>query len=252
MLGTLGVLQLRHDSAGSCIRADRKVGGKSLLEWVVRRVTDTQRLDGVLVILPSGPAWVATAKLVPPDVPVFFASRPDPLGQVVEALKEYPAKSVVRVIVDNPFIDPVLIDRLVTTAEMHSGSDYIGYCSRDGQPAISAPVGMLVEWFRTRAIRQADGEATDPADRDQVTRYLYSHPEKFNIRLIPLPEGLDGDDVRLTVALEEDWDNAQTIYEALGPEQLDWQRIAGLLDSHPGLRQRMADLNRSVAQMAGS
>ena len=81
-------------------------------------------------------------------------------------------------------------------------------------------------------------------DREHVTRYLYSHPEKFNLRLIPAPTEIDREDVRLTVDLDEDWDHALAIYEALGPERLDWQRIARLLDHQPALRSRMAALNR--------
>ena len=77
-----------------------------------------------------------------------------------------------------------------------------------------------------------------------MTPYFYSHPEKFNLRLIPAPPEIDREDVRLTVDLDEDWDHALAIYEALGPEWLDWQRIARLLDHQPALRSRMAVLNR--------
>lgn len=80
-----------------------------------------------------------------------------------------------------------------------------------------------------------------------VTRYLYSHPEQFNIRLTPAPTEIDREDVRLTVDIEEDWEHALAIYEALGPELLDWQRIASLLDHQPALRSRMAALNRVYA-----
>ena len=77
---------------------------------------------------------------------------------------------------------------------------------------------------------------------------MYSHPEKFNIRLIPAPEKIDRDDVRLTVEIEEDLEHAQAIFEALGPEALDWQGIAELLDHQPAMRRRMAVLNRAYAR----
>jgi spore coat polysaccharide biosynthesis protein SpsF (cytidylyltransferase family) len=63
--------------------------------------------------------------------------------------------------------------------------------------------------------------------------------------LIPAPHQLDRDDVRLAVEGEEDWDNTQDIFDALGPDT-DWQRIAGLLDHQPGLRKRMETLNRTL------
>jgi spore coat polysaccharide biosynthesis protein SpsF (cytidylyltransferase family) len=62
--------------------------------------------------------------------------------------------------------------------------------------------------------------------------------------LVPVPEPLDREDLRLRLEVEEDWDHAQMILEALGPENLDYQRIASLLDSHPAMRERMAALNR--------
>jgi hypothetical protein len=39
------------------------------------------------------------------------------------------------------------------------------------------------------------------------------------------------------------------ILEALGPENLDYQGIANLLDEHPRLRERMAALNQLSAVM---
>jgi spore coat polysaccharide biosynthesis protein SpsF (cytidylyltransferase family) len=46
------------------------------------------------------------------------------------------------------------------------------------------------------------------------------------------------------VDLEEDWELTVTIYEALGPERLEWQRIVSLLDHQPAIRRRMEALNR--------
>jgi spore coat polysaccharide biosynthesis protein SpsF (cytidylyltransferase family) len=68
------------------------------------------------------------------------------------------------------------------------------------------------------------------------------------LRFIPVPARLDRSDVRLTVDLEEDWELAQIILEALGPEGLDWHRIASLLDQQPGLRERMAGLNETTVR----
>ncbi len=222
----------------------RRLGGRPLLEWVIRRVTDCTRLDGVIVVACDAPEHQFVADLVPMDVPVFYGNHTDPLDRVVRALEQYPAQSIVRVRGDNPFIDPSLIDRLVRTAEAHPECDYVSYMSADGRPAILSPVGVYAEWLRAGALRKAARAAKDPFDRAHVTRYIYSHPEQFQLRLIPAPPEIDRDDVRLTVDGEEDWDHALAIYDALGPDCLDWQRIAVLLDHQPVLRSRMAALNR--------
>src|ERR1051326_6195978 len=71
MLNTLGIVQVRQGSAWCSSKIGRKLGGKSLLEWVVRRLSDCQRLDSVLVVLGDSPADHAIRDLVPPAVPVF-------------------------------------------------------------------------------------------------------------------------------------------------------------------------------------
>jgi spore coat polysaccharide biosynthesis protein SpsF len=247
MLNTLGIVQVRRESQDSDLKVGRKLGGKSLLELVVRRVTDCQRLDGVVVVLGDSEQDERVRQLVPPDVPIFVGSQRDALARLVAAVDEFGAKSAVRVCADNPFIDPVLIDRLVSTADAHPACDYISYCCADGRPAILTQLGVFAEWCSALSLRRANREARRAADRENVTGYLYAHPELFNVRLIPLPPELDRDDLRLKIDFEEDWEHAQVIYEALGPDEWDWQRIADLLDNQPALRKRMAVLNRETA-----
>ncbi len=249
MLETLGIVQACFGSPSARARAARRMGGKSVLEWVVRRATDCQQLDGVIVVTSDDPANAFVRNLVPMDVPIYTGPQPDALGRFAAAVKEYPAKSAVRICAETPFVDPVLIDRLVATARANPQCDYVSYQSRDGRPAILSPIGVFAEWFRTRALLKADQRARSAADRESVTRYLYSHPEKFHLRLIPAPAQIDRDDVRLTCDVEEDWEHTLAIYEALGPDALDWQRIAELLSHQPALRQRMEALNRVHAKV---
>ncbi len=244
MVGTLGIIQGRIGSTRLKSKLSRRLGGTSLLEWVVRRVTDSVRLDQVVVATGDGPLDDELTRLVPAHVQVIRGSETDVLGRFVSALKQFPARAVVRICADNPFIDPVLIDRLIGAASEHQPCDYLSYGSRAGRPMILSAVGLFAEWCRAEALLEAAESATEPADREHVTRYLYSHPERFRVRLLPVPPELDREDLRLTVDVDEDFHHADEILEALGHEDLEWQRIAKLLDGQPALRQRMADLNR--------
>jgi len=247
MLKTLGIVQACFSTSRFHGLAGRQLCGQSLLAWVIRRATDCQQLDGVIVLASSVPGDPPVCELVPSDVPLLLSDRPDVLGRFLRALEEYPAETVVRIRGDSPFVDPGLIDRLVTTACSHPKCDYVTYRSSDGQPAILSPVGVYAEWFQTAALRRAAKSAKSPSDREHVTRYIYSHPEIFNIRLIPAPPEIDRDDVRLTVDIEEDWDHTLAIFDALGPDEVDWRRIAEFLGHQPALRRRMAVLNREYA-----
>ena len=119
--------------------------------------------------------------------------------------------------------------------------------ARDGQPVILSPLGVFAEWCKATALLQADRQATAAEDREHITRFIYSHPDKFSLRLIPVPEELDRNDLRLTVAHDEDWEHLHTIYDALGHEGFEWRRIADLLHRNPAVLARMAHLNREFA-----
>jgi spore coat polysaccharide biosynthesis protein SpsF len=244
MLNTLGIIEVRREG-GHNWGIERKLGGKSILEWIVRRATDCQRLDAVVVLCSDGDD-ASVRSLVPPDVEVLSSGTRDPLAATVAVCKRLGAHSLVHISADNPFLDPVLIDRLVSTADAHPNCDYIGYCLGDGRPAILTHLGVLAEWCSVAALQRASQAATAVGERCPVTAYLYGHPELFSVRLLPLPAELDREDVRFRINGEEDWEHAQVIYEALGHEDWDWRRVTELLHSQPALRNRMADLNRAA------
>lgn len=246
MLRTLGIVEACFESLAARVKASRKLGGKSVIEWVVRRATDCQQLDGVIVLTNAIPENQFLSMLVPPDVPLFVARKPDPLAGFAAALEEYPALAAVRLGVGSPFLDPALVDRLIIAAHSGPEVDYASYCCRDGRPTVRTSLGVYAEWVRAEVIHRVARRATSHEDRNDVTRYIYTRPERFRLRLIPAPPQLDRDDVRLTVDIEEDWDHALAIFEALGPD-LDLQRIADLLLHQPALRRRMADLNREYS-----
>ena len=84
MLNTLGVAQVHPSDAVADSKLQRKLGGKPLLEWIVRRATDCQRLDRVVVLLGTSPADDELAALVPADVSVFRSRQTDQIKRLLE------------------------------------------------------------------------------------------------------------------------------------------------------------------------
>jgi len=197
----------------------------------VRCVTDCQQLDGVVVVL--GAADAALGELAPSNVPLHISDRPDALGRIASAADAFQADAVVRIGAEHPFVDPVFLDRLATTAAAHPRCDYIGFCSQHGGSAGRAALGWFGDWCRTEALWRADREATLAVDREQPTRFLWTHPEYFSLRFIPLPSELEREGLRMASGSEEAWEHALTIHDALGHEDVDWRRIAGLLSGLP-------------------
>ena len=246
---TLGIVQVhpRAGDTGAMTRlrqlARRRLGPETLLHWVVRRTTEAEKLDRTIVVLSDRPEDKELAPLVPGDVSVFVGSQTDPISRVTAAASEFDADAIVSVEVDGPFVDPMLIDRLVLAAEEASAVDYVGFCSRDGKRALQSTLGLFAQWCRLSSLLKASEPVLPESDRHDVGHCLYSRPDLFQLKLLPAPKQLDRKDLRLVVAGEEDWDHAQSIIEALGPDRLDWQHIAGLIEHQPALRKRMAVLN---------
>ena len=219
----------------------RRFGGGSLLEWVSQRITDVQAIDETVILL--GPSHTQLAELAPSHIRVHCSDAPDALGQMLDVCESRQADAIVRVRVDSPFVDPVLVDQLVCTASL-SGCDYVTYRSTAGKSAIQAQLGLVAEWISAPALRRAANEAEGDM-RECPTRYIWSKPERFQMKFMALPKVLDRSDLRLVLSGEEDWDHAQQIMEALGPDELDYQHIAVLLAEQPQIRQRMAALNET-------
>jgi Spore coat polysaccharide biosynthesis protein F, CMP-KDO synthetase homolog len=226
--------------------ARRRFGGKSLLEWVVRRVSEAERISGIVVLAGDDSLAKSLCATCPPDARVFHASADDALGRLAEAVRMFPCKGLVRLNVSNPFIDPDLIDRLVASA-VNSGCDYASFTFSDGRPVSRSKLGVFAEWCHPDALLRADRLATHWSDRAEATRFLCSRPDLFSLHMMAVPPQLDRDDVRLAIHDEEDWEEVQDILDALGPESLDWQYITALLDRQPSIRARMAQRNRTAA-----
>lgn len=232
MLTTLGVLDLPgglRTSEDWRRWATRRLGGKCLLEWLVRRMTDAQRLDGVILLLPADSPLADLAALCPPDVPVYLAAAVDHLGQFAEVVAEYPTRSVVRVRLDSPMIDGVLLDRLARDGEF--GGD-LHYCYCGVADEIEGPRTPLVEWFTASAIRKADQLAKDPASRDDATRFLRDHPELFAWRQLDPPSAL-AEGAPFEVQSQEDWESLLEAIEALDASDCDSEEVARMLVRRP-------------------
>jgi spore coat polysaccharide biosynthesis protein SpsF (cytidylyltransferase family) len=252
MVTTLAVVEVRPaieplpPSSPLAGMARRRFGGKSLLEWVVRRVSDAERLSGIVVLASDDPLSHQLCEHCPPDTRVLHSKARDPLGCFAEAARTLPCDGLVRLNVSHPFVDPDLIDCLVGATD-NSDCDYASFSFSDGRPVIESKLGVFAEWCRADAVVRADRLAKSPADRAEPTRFMYSRPDLFSLKLTAVPPRLDRDDLRLAIYDEEDWEELQTIFDALGPELLDWQYIASLVDRQPSMRARMARRNQESA-----
>lgn len=171
------------------------------------------------------------------DELVFRGSENDVLNRFIQAARYYNLDGVVRICSDNPFLDYHGIVELIETAKK-SDSDYIGF-RINNTPSILTHFGFWGEFVKVSALEKVE-KMTEPVSpaHEHVTYYVYTHPNIFKCEWIDTPLYLQGrDDIRLTVDTEEDFLNAQRVYENLmsANENFNIEDVVRYLDEHTEL-----------------
>ncbi len=114
MSSIVGVIPSRWGSTRFPGKSLASIAGKPMIQWVVERVKQAQKLDAVIVATDDQRIADCVQGLGIPDVQVAM-TRPDhPSGtdRIAEAVQHLDADAVINVQGDEPLIDPALIDEL--------------------------------------------------------------------------------------------------------------------------------------------
>ncbi|MDR3198474.1 MAG: NTP transferase domain-containing protein [Planctomycetaceae bacterium] len=232
MLKTIGIVKGTLLTEKQRRHVARRLEGKSVLEWVVRQMTDCELLNGVVVLAEEGANGETVRQLTPIDVPVFSSAAKDTLSLLRQTLENFPADACVFIGADWPFIDPTLVDQLVRTAELESNCDYAAYQFTNEVFSAGRPYGLFPEWYRSQTIRKVATRIDDQIHRQLPGTFFLDNQKKYVVELLPVPAGLDQQNkVRFTFDTEADWDTILELHEALALEVLDYKKIGSLIGS---------------------
>lgn len=186
------------------------LGGRTVLGWVLGRLSDSRELAEVAVATSDDPG----------DDPVAEAARghgarvvrgplADVLSRYAIAARKLGAEGLVRITADCPLIDPAVVDEVV--AEWRAGD--AAYVANVIEPR-TFPAGMDTEVTDAAALLAADAEATDAYDREHVTPFVRSRPERFRQLAVTLDPPRP--DVRLTLDTPQDLERLRAVVAATG------------------------------------
>jgi len=118
------------------------------------------------------------------NIPCFRGDEKNVLDRHYQCAKKYAFSTIVRIPSDKPLIDPTIVDSVIEKFQSNS-YDYISNFSvdvNDNDRFIpSYPSGTEVEIFSFTALETAWKNATSEHDKEHVTPYIYTNPEKFKI-----------------------------------------------------------------------
>ena len=142
----------------------------------------------------------------------FRGDEDNVLDRFIRAAEVFGVDRFIRVCSDNPFLRPETFNTFFAE-HAFCPADYIAYGFADGRPTIKSHLGLYSELTTINALRRAAVSTQEKLYIEHVTIYLYTHPEKFKVRLLPLPDELEGRfDLRFTLDTMEDFTLLQELY----------------------------------------
>ncbi|MEV6600233.1 NTP transferase domain-containing protein [Actinoplanes sp. NPDC051346] len=233
----VGVIQARMGSHRLPGKVLRRLGGRTVLDRVVRAARDSGVVDELVVattIEERDDAVVAECAAI--GVAVHRGPVDDVLTRFLGVLDGRGADAVLRFTADCPLLDPELI-RLA--AGVFAATPNLDYLSTS--IARTLPRGLDVEIVRTDVLRRIDTLAT-AHHRTHVTSYVYSHPHDFAVLGLTLQPDLS--QLRLTLDTVDDWRLIEAVVAHFGDRPVPVRVLAGWLADRPEL----VGLNSHVRQ----
>jgi spore coat polysaccharide biosynthesis protein SpsF (cytidylyltransferase family) len=208
-----------------------ELDGRPALHLLLSRLSRARELDDIAVATSDDPSDDAlVAALEEADVSVLRGPKEDVLERYRLAADRLECDAIARITGDCPLIDPVVVD-LVVGRWRHGREDYVANCI---EPR-TFPDGMDTEVVSRSALEEAAAEATDPLDREHVTPFIRSRPDRFPQAAVEMRPAYG--DVRITLDTPEDLKLLDEVVARAGPDA-DLNRILALLGLEPARFQR--------------
>lgn len=236
----VAIVQARMGSSRLPGKVLADLGGRPVLEWVLRRAQRAGLVDVVMVATSLNSEDDAIDHFCRGrGYPCFRGSAFDVLDRFYRAATAAGADVVVRLTGDCPLIDPHMLDsNLRTFLEAEPPLDFAANRLPGDR---TVPIGLDTEICTAQALETAWKAAQQPHQREHVMPYFYEHPEDFNT--LHIRHEPDYGQHRWTVDTPEDLDLLRRIVGHFADDTFSWEDVLALFDEDPEL----AEINAGVA-----
>lgn len=238
---TVIVVQARMTSTRLPGKVMMPLAGQPMLARMAERLRRATMTDELVIATTTNATDDVIAGLcLQQDLACYRGSEHDVLSRYAGAAQTHGADLVVRVTADCPLLDAELVDRMIATYKENACT--CDYLSNMLEPTF--PYGMAVEVFPNSILQAAHAEATQDAEREHVTPFIYWNPQRF--RLMAFRHQTDLSRHRWTVDTAEDYALVKMLFDSLYPANPAFvmENVLGLLQEHPD----WSGINRNIAQ----
>ncbi|MBN2121142.1 MAG: glycosyltransferase family protein [Candidatus Omnitrophica bacterium] len=194
-----------------------EICGKPTLELLIERLRRSRFIDEIVVattVSSDCDRIESLAKRL--KVGCFRGSEEDVLDRVLKAAKAYKADIIVEITGDETLIDPVIVDETIESY-LKNDFDYVSNVLDRRYPR-----GLDTQVFSVSVLDEVSRLTNAPADRENVSLYIYEHPQHYRLGSVRAPEELNHPDWRWTLDTKEDFAFLKTVYQALYPKKKDF------------------------------
>ena len=240
-LKTVAIVQARMGSTRLPNKVMRPICGVPMIELLLRRLSQAQEIDQIVVATSTDPKNQPLAEHVRSlGYACEQGSENDVLERYVHASEKYGADIVVRITGDCPLVDSSIVDACIRGFKS-SGADYF---SNVNPPTF--PDGLDVEVFSANALTQCSLNTDKKHDREHVTPHI-RESGLFNNAGIQNKEDLSA--IRWTVDDPEDLKVVESVFTHFAPDiYFSWQNVLELQQNSPHL----FEANKSGARNEGA
>jgi len=219
----------------------KTICGRPMLSYQIERLRRCRNASRLVIATTTNATDDAIVALCADEgVDFFRGSEHDVLSRYFEAAQRFDATTVVRVTADCPLLDPQIVDAAI--AAFHEANGQLDYVSNMLEP--TWPYGMAVEVFSSSVLAEAHAEASDAAEREHVTPFIYWRPGRYRLKSMTMEPNLSHH--RWTVDTPEDFELVSRILENLYSRKPDFGMadVLALLAEHP----EWVVMNRHIVQ----
>jgi spore coat polysaccharide biosynthesis protein SpsF len=218
---TVAIIQARIGSTRLPGKVLMKMGNGTLLKYLIDRLSFARTISTIVVATTAKCTDdVIEEEALKQGVECFRGSEIDVLGRYVQAAIMNNAEIVVRVTGDNPFTDPVSIDRVVD--QLVEGFDY---AIEDG-----LPVGTTGEALTLRALEFIDRVALTSRWREHVTLFAKENQNMLRCAYLRPRPDCDRRDLSFTVDHQNEYERVSELCERLPGPNFPLKDLIALAD----------------------
>lgn len=226
----LVIIQARCGSSRLPSKVLKDVEGKTALEQMLNRVSNSTKVDEVMVATTINPEDVPIVNLVSGlGYRVFAGSSGDVLDRYYQAAKLIRPDYVIRLTADCPLFDWRVLDEAIEELKEES-DDLCAYTE-------TFPDGEDVEIIRFSVLEEMWEKASLASEREHVSLYVKNRPEIYKLQNYECKLG-NLKSERWTLDEPEDLEVIRAVYKHFAPRtDFSMKEIHDFLQGHPEIRE---------------